>query len=513
MGSEAHRDVGMIVCVGRKDEARALAADLDALNDRLAIFTADPDCNKLGGAAPDDAQVLVTTQQMLERRCRGAFATAREFHYRGKPRAVRAWDEGYLTGVPLSLNRDAIAGLFEALRPRFPRMTDAVEDLFLRLRSVPDDDLLAIPDWEADYGVPLSEALSATETRVSGQQTSLTALYMLAGRMARVRHDGPTGNAMVSYQDTLPTDLAPMLVLDASGRVRHTYNDMATHRGNIHRLHSATKDYAPLTVAVWHTAGSKSGWQRRGPELVTGIATTILTKPDEDWLVVHHKHDRRVLDVAREVASRLPTTTAAKVHYLTWGQHQATNAFCDVGNVILAGSLFYRLSHTAALTYLAQGKPVHLDKLRATEIEQTVIGEHRHLLLQAGCRGRVRKLNGGQAHPMDLFVIAAPTSGIAAALGDVFPGCQVRKWEPLPRTLKGHLKAAVDYTEAALAQGIEWVSYTAIRQHCGIDQRNFGSLISKQPDWLDAVASAGAEIVRGKRGALGVRLVPDAAIG
>ena len=28
------------------------------------------------------------------------------------------------------------------------------------------------------------------------------------------------------------------------------------------RLNPATKDYSPLAVNVWQTAGSKSGWQR-----------------------------------------------------------------------------------------------------------------------------------------------------------------------------------------------------------------------------------------------------------
>ena len=44
------------------------------------------------------------------------------------------------------------------------------------------------------------------------------------------------------------------------------------------RLNPATKDYSPLAVNVWQTAGSKSGWQRKRAELVEGIAS-----PDSDF--------------------------------------------------------------------------------------------------------------------------------------------------------------------------------------------------------------------------------------
>ena len=77
------------------------------------------------------------------------------------------------------------------------------------------------------------------------------------------------------------------------------------------------------------------------------------------------------------------------------------------------------------------------------------------MLLQAICRGRVRKLDGDRCLPMYAYVIAAPISRIPAALVSIFPGCTVRRWDPLGFKLTGHIKAAVEYVQAAFASGID----------------------------------------------------------
>ena len=73
----------------------------------------------MGKAVVNDAQVLITTQQMVERRLNGGnFKNASKFHFRGHPRAVRIWDESYLPrrsshhralrlGIPLRAARQA----------------------------------------------------------------------------------------------------------------------------------------------------------------------------------------------------------------------------------------------------------------------------------------------------------------------------------------------------------------------------------------------------------------------
>jgi hypothetical protein len=316
VADETYRDVGAIICVGRLEEAKVLAADLDIPSASLEVLTSDPSTNRLGGAAAGRGQVLITTQQMVETRSHGSFLSATEFHYQGRPRAVRVWEEAWLPGAMLSLNRYDLADILKPLRFSFAAIGDAVEAFFVSLREAKDGDLVTVPDFFRDRGVTLDEALGCVEDGHAGQRAALTSLWILGGRVTRICQDGKTGNTAITWKDTLPDDLVPLLVLDASGRVRNTYADVEQYRRTLVRLKTAVKDYSPLTVHVWHTAGSKSGWQRRGPELVDGIVKTVLTKPNEDWLIVHHKPSSRVPDVAVEVTKRFPKDVAERVSFL-----------------------------------------------------------------------------------------------------------------------------------------------------------------------------------------------------
>jgi hypothetical protein len=368
----------------------------------------------------------------------------------------------------------------------------------------------------------LNDACSAIAGRSTEDHAALTSIFMLSGRMARVKSDGPSGASLLTHNDTLPADLKPMLVLDASGRVRKTYQDIADYRGDLIRLPSGEKDYSPLTVHVWQTAGSKTGWQRRGPELVEGIIQAITTKaqskPNDRWLIVHHKVSNRVLDVQAEVTKRLPSWMTqgdekAPVQFVHWGRHMATNVFADVANVVLAGTLFMRPSFYAALTYHSQNKDAAQVKLPDAEVQATTIGEHMDLLLQAICRGRVRKLDGEKCCPMDAYVIASPLSGIPGALKTVFPGCRRERWNPLNKPVTGKLAQAVDVLEALAGVGLSPISYRDIRGYIALkDVNQFRRDVMVRGEWLDALAGHGYIQTTLKGGGKGIVLLPEASL-
>jgi hypothetical protein len=79
---------------------------------------------------------------------------------------------------------------------------------------------------------------------------------------------------------------------------------------------------------------------------------------------------------------------------------------------------------------------------RAT-LDEVTLGEHRHLVLQALCRGSVRRCQGTECAPCDAYIIAATRSGIPAALPDIFPGCRVVRWQPVQKALSGKVKRSV----------------------------------------------------------------------
>jgi hypothetical protein len=512
VASTAHRECGMVICVGRIAEARTIATDLGIPRDQIAVLTSDAEANALGIAQPGQAQILVTTQQRIEMACDGrSFACVSAFHYQGRPRAIRAWDEAWLPGVAVTLDRDNLLALVKPVRGVSSALADALEDFAIEIRHIEDGAMVNVPDVVAVSGASPWEVL-ASAAGITGRfrddlQMAATALVTMSGRAARVRRDGPRGAAVLTFRETLPADLAPLIVLDASGRVRETYRDVERHRGTLRRLRAAAKDYGPLTVNVWPTSGSKSGWDRNADKLLAGVAAAIETKPHEEWLVVLHKAGGRVADLAKALNRRLDPETAARVRTLTWGQHVATNAHAEVPNVILAGTLFMPTSFYTALTHLAQDRDVVPGLASGEEIARTTRGEHANLVLQALCRGRVRKSNGAQCLPMEAWVIASPRSGIPADLEGIFPGCNVRPWKPdadKPQ-LTGKPLRALEAVQAELEAGAKWISFRSIADRVSIDLKDFKKRIAANDDWMSAVGALGMVEGSGHRGARGLR--------
>jgi hypothetical protein len=96
----------------------------------------------------------------------------------------------------------------------------------------------------------------------------------------------------------------------------------------------------------------------------------------------------------------------------------ATNVFASTPNVILAGTLFMRDSYYTALTHLAQDRDVSPGLIGQADVDRTMRGEHANLVLQALCRGRVRKSDDARCLPMTAYVIASTLSGIPEDLAN-----------------------------------------------------------------------------------------------
>ncbi|MCA1806746.1 MAG: hypothetical protein LC687_02620, partial [Actinobacteria bacterium] len=97
-----HDDVSVMVCVSRIDEVRKIIAALSDDIDNVGVLIGkdNEDVTALTQTDPTEARVLITTQQMIERRCHGGrcFRDVSAFHHRGQPRQVRIWDEAFLPG-------------------------------------------------------------------------------------------------------------------------------------------------------------------------------------------------------------------------------------------------------------------------------------------------------------------------------------------------------------------------------------------------------------------------------
>jgi hypothetical protein len=494
LGSEAHFEVAALVCVRRKDQIEAIIREADLDRSEFAVLTADAELNRLGGVSPSNARVLFTTHAMIEKRCEksGSFTEVAALHYRDKPRAVRIWDEAILPGQPLTIFRDNLASLLLPLRGRFPALVDAIEDLFTKLKKTESGIVMCLPDLAEAHDVDLNQVLEVVAERPE-QKLAAEVLWLLFGKHVTVRQDGAFGNTMLDYKDTLPDDLKPLLALDASARVRTVYDCWEQGRGGIIRLPSASKRYDNLSIHVWDRGGGKSGFRKDGDLLVEGIASTILTRPDEPWLVVHHKQEGICRDIEDEVRALLPPAACAR--FLNWGAHDATNEFADVPNIILAGTLFLRSSYYEALGRLASGHPSSNGRFDEEKVREVTAGEHRHLILQALCRGAVRKCLGERCPPARAYIIASRKSGIAEELPHIFPGARILPWRPVKKALRGKVAEAVEFITAQLASDpTSVVTFREVMAHLGWrDRKEFQRRIRKHDDFRAALVDAGIE--------------------
>ena len=511
LAASSNRDVGMVISAFTIAEVSALARKLQGIRTSMCVLTSDATANALGGADANDAQILLTTQNRLGRLTEDRpFGSVTAFYYQGQPRAVRAWDKSLLPGSPVVIGADDLIGMASRLRGLSPALVKALYAFGANLLALDHGAAVDVPDFATLCSVSLSDvtdrlaANNGTVERSRDRETA-QALVTITGRRVRVSRDGLSGSAMLTFREEMPADLPPMLVLDASGRVRETYALWEASRQSIVRLPSAVRDYSPLTVKVWKASGSKSGWEKHSGRLVDGIVATIMSRPEESWLVVTHRPNSAVGDTERAIRAKLPSEVRGRVAYTTWGQHCGVNDWCDRPNVILAGTLFYPNSHLTALHHLCADLPVE-DGLAGPElVRQTERGEHRHLLLQAICRGRVRRSDGSRCQPMTAYVIASPRSGLAGELPTVFPGCVVEAWSPLTEEATGKVREAIRYVQDAFAAGRAEVSYTEVYAALEIHKVNFSARVTKVPAWKAAIDELGAEIVRGSRGALFVR--------
>jgi len=468
-----HREVGVLIGLSRKAEIRALIK-AGLKRDQFAVLTADQELNELGGLSPGSAQVLLTTQQMIERRCfRKQFSETEAFWFRGKPRAVRVWDEGLVPGLPIVLNRHDFALLLKYLGEPYPELAEELEALHQAVKHLDDGHVLELPDLASTFGLDLDEASKRLKTDNQDVRDAVQKVRGLSSREVVIRDEGKRGISLVGFYDHLPKDFAPVLVLDASGRVRGTYDLWEKHRGGLVRLKRAPKRYDNLTIHHWRRGGGKTAFHENRPLLVEGIASAINEKPNEKWLVIHHKPAAGESNLEAAIRDAL-TIPAEQVHFLTWGNHHAVNDFADVPNVVLAGSLFYRAAQYEALVRAAGGLVPGKHDVTPEQLDAFELSESLHMVLQALCRGSVRKADGDRCVRCDAYIIAAANTRIGQSLTEVFPGCKVRPWEPIEQELRGKPKKAIEFIRGWFEQHPnETLPFTTVRRAIGMKHSSY----------------------------------------
>ena len=232
--------VSFVIFLSRLEEIKAIVGRME-LDERLfSVITANDEYNSMGNQDKKQARVLFTTQQMLERRSKDAksFSDIADFHFRGQPRQVRVWDEAILPSRILTLERLQILGLLEGLNKIEPKLSRKVEAFAEQLKSVNEGDVIEVPEFDGT-DILLDEARAMSADRKD--KDLIEALCGIQGRMVRVKKD-QYGTTTLQYRDILPDDLAPILILDAGGQQRETYQLWATGRKGLEFLHSPPEE-------------------------------------------------------------------------------------------------------------------------------------------------------------------------------------------------------------------------------------------------------------------------------
>jgi hypothetical protein len=489
VASPEHEDVGVLVCFNRLEQIEEFVAAANLPSDDVAIFTSDDDVNAKGAERADTARVLLTTHSMLRSRCRARRFTETEvFHFFGRVHDVRIWDESIMPALPLTLPRDAVASLLDPLRGQFPDLARDLETFFVSLADAVDGAVIAVPDFRTRHRLSPLEAVDRLGKNAGAHlKEHADTLSRMQGRKVVVRHDGAYGPTLVDHEDALPRDIAPLLVFDASARLRATYRHW--HKGGaLQFLAYAPKSYERLTVHLWKRGGGKRSFAANIDTHVEGIATTILLKPNEPWLVVCHGALAGI-DIEARVRSRL-WGKAIEAHFITWGRHDATNRFAHVPNVILAGTVFYRTSHYEGLWRAACGS---IEAATEADLAGVRAGETAHHILQAACRGIVRRCVDGGCPPANLYIIASGRSGVQAMLPKLFPGAKIVPWEPVQRPLSGVVGEAVRYLDRRInAENADRVTMAEVMKAVGwSDKANFRRNVRRHRDFVPALRCIG----------------------
>ena len=412
------------------------------------------------------AKVLFTTQQKIAKRLvrhQGDFEKMPFFDYCGpaspdeieilkkapscgQKRQVRLWDEAYLPIDPVVIGFDEISELVNRLA--FLGQAKAATTLngwLERLqKSKPTYD--KVPNWFLAVVWPEGDAEKLLDDLSKGNQkwtATYDALFALQGANVRViRQEYNNTTVAISYRRSIPYNIEPLLIFDASGNQAMEYKFLSKNKGNVDRLPSTSKTYRNLTVRFFdHKAGQAAYRNAKTIDaLATAAAQAAMDKPsDEGVLIVLRKGEKAP-------ASTLPALIRSKItamggdesklRCLTWGNHRAKNEYQQIKHVILVGLLQAPLIAIIGMIYGTSGKPMHAT-VSKIDIEimrmSRIIGD----INQAVGRGAVRQMTavGDVPHGCTVDIVASSVGPLGFkdpldTLKTMFPGALVKAWHP-----------------------------------------------------------------------------------
>lgn len=459
-----------------EDEQYAVIANRDA-----KASTGQPFIEMgLGAENADEARILICTQAHIYHHLRRTdWANAKRLYFQGQPRPLRLWDESIelrkeygldkriirsainIRGIPQELERygDAVIALVNGAKPgdtiQLPAIEKPVEYLWL-LEQLED---------RADEA-----ALAALETLVRLTRAS----------EARLREDNNSNRVLLSFEVGLPSDTLPIIVLDAGSQHKAAYQSLPEAKV---WLPSTPKRHDNVQLnAMYGKDGRGWFWKQRGYlTRLKEAADIIKANPDRLPMILCHKEPKRFEGEIKRVLTEHLGANASKVHVVTYGSHNASNAhsYCDL---VICCTLFRKPGHAyEALAHAVENRPMNQDpnwplvkKIEDTEVvAETVQG------LGRSC---IRLLDGEQAQAATIYLwtsneaIPLSLQGRLSGLKSEWLNKPMKKGQPMRSRADDVLKFLTSWK--ANRKGVT-VYYDEIYKPLKINQSDFSKLLNK----------------------------------
>ncbi|MEV5024228.1 hypothetical protein MRBLMA1_004131 [Sphingobium sp. LMA1-1-1.1] len=493
----------VIIMLGTFDEIDSYRRGCGLGDFDFACVSADAKYNAygLGRDRAGEARVLFTTHQQVRQRMLefGGFEGIDLFHYQGRPRSLRFWDEGLDAALPVSFSLEAVDALPAFLRgvKGSAALIDAIRLFRFDAAQRKTGNIISVPADLRDPARNMVLALKDVSVPVDILR-ALEGLAYLAGQQAVLRRgtfrkDGDLdGLVIVGGGQPLPDDLAPLIILDGSARLRPSYRYWAMRSGNVTFLPKAIADYSSMELHWWNKGAGKT--LLADPverEKIVNAAVELLNGSGEEWLVIHQKKVMPYLTnpgfcVAEEIKAKLDNT--GKVHFLHWGKHLASNAYRNIGNVLIIGGNDYAHESYEAIYMAATGKLTDIDNGSVRTIGAY---EFAHHVYQAACRSNLRNMVHETAGRAKVYLIAANRRGRQEALAEAFEGCAMHDWLPVTKKPTKKDKAVMDAISALFDDGRTSITTKEIWMACGAKDASYLTGIWKKPVVVQFMAKNG----------------------
>lgn len=369
--------------------------------------------------------ILLTTQQgLLQRASNGEddFLNIFEYYYNKFPRKTRIWDEEINIVRTITVPKTDFNLLLShnignnRLKDWFKEVETLVFGLEQRVPIIKLPEPVGLSENEFTKFFTDNQKSKVDSESIRNIATNI---YRLCGKNARW-----VDNQAINWEEQLPSNLAPMLVLDASGRVRKTYSLWQKHRGNILRLYSPPKDYKNLSISHTNVAAGQDKLRDKGKqrEIAVLVDETIRKeakyKGNDKILIFTMKEFNESFEV---IFDELGLTSDFNVTLETWGRHRSTNQYADYEHVILIGLLSPPKARQQALARGSANVDVDQD-FEDTKVESVRRTEIQSAVWQAANRSRVRKSEGNGCPTSTLWVIGNSREINSTELEALFPG-------------------------------------------------------------------------------------------